>query len=374
MAIEPDDSSAAGQPTGERAAAVPEAPPGSPRFDAARLTRFTAAVLTTTGLAPERAAIAAEILVASDLRGVDSHGVPRLSWYLARIAQGAIDMRATPTIERETPTTAAIDARNGFGPPAAHWAMARCIEKAADLGVAFVTVRNSNHFGIAAYYAMMALGRGLAGLAMTNASPLVVPTFAREALLGTNPLAVAIPGGRERPFVLDMATSAVAWGKIEIARRKGAPLAPGWALDAAGRETTDPAAALHLQPLGGHKGYGLAALVDILCGPLAGAAISANIAGSRAAPRPANIGHFFAAWRPDAFRPMEEFRADVDALLATLRGAEPLPGHDRVYVPGELEALAEEDRRRHGIPLHPAVVADLEAVAAATGVPFDARL
>lgn len=358
-----------------------EAPAGSPRFDAGRLTRFTAAVLETTGLAPERAAIAAEILVASDLRGVDSHGVPRLSWYLERIDQGLIDMRAEPVVVRETPTTATVDARNGFGPPAAHWAMARCIAKAAEAGVAFVAVRHSNHFGIAGYYAMMALEHGLIGMAMTNATPLVVPTFAREPLLGTNPIAVAVPAGREAPFVIDLATSTVAWGKVEIARRKGSPLVPGWALDTEGRETTDPYAAHYLQPLGGptatggHKGYSLAAFVDILCGPLAGAAASFNVAGTRTVPpRPSDIGHFFAAWRPDAFRPLEEFQADMDAFLATLRHAAPAPDHDRVYVPGELEFLAEADRRRHGIPLHPRVAADLEAVAARTGVPFDARL
>ena len=353
----------------------------APRFDAARLTRFAAAVLASVGLSPADAAVTAEVLVASDLRGVESHGVPRLRWYLNHIARGTIDLRATPTIEREGPVTAAVDARGGFGPPAARWAMERCLDKAEAMGVAFVTVRNANHFGIAAYYAMMALERGLAGLAMTNASPLVVPTFARRPLLGTNPLAVAIPAGREHPFVLDMATSAVAWGKVEIALRAGKTMPPGWALDAVGEPTTDPAAAVALQPLGGgpegggYKGYGLATLVDLLCGPLAGAAISANVAGSRAVPpRPAGIGHFFAAWRPDAFRPLEEFQAGVDGLLSTLREAEPLPGHDRVYVPGELEWLAEEDRRRNGIPLHPKVVADLEALAAEAGVPFDARL
>ncbi len=357
---------AMGAPAGER---------GYPRFDAARLTRFTAAVFESVGMAPADAAIAAEVLVASDLRGVESHGVPRLRWYLQSIAEGVIDLRATPALERETAATAAIDARNGFGPPAARWAMAHCLDKAAETGVAFVTVRNSNHFGIAAYYAMMGLDRGLAGLAMTNASPLVVPTFGREALLGTNPIGIAVPAGRERPFVFDGATSQVAWGKIEIARREEHPIPEGWALDADGQETTDPEAATFLQPLGGHKGYALGAFVDILCGPLAGAAVSFNVAGSRAAPRrPSGIGHFFAAWRPDAFRPAEDFQADIDAFLIALRSAEPAPGHDRVYVPGELEFLAEEDRRRHGIPLHPKVVADLEAVAAETGVPFDARI
>lgn len=361
---------------------TPAATASSPRFDAARLTGFVAAVFEAVGMRAADAALSAEILVAADLRGVDSHGVPRLRSYVNRIGTGTIDLGATPTIERETPTTALIDAHNGFGPPAAHWAMGRCLDKAADLGVAFVAVHDSNHFGACAYYAMMALERGLVGVAMTNATPLVVPTFARAPLLGTNPFAVAVPAGRERPFVLDIATSAVAWGKIEIARRKEQAIPRGWALDAAGDPTTDPGAAVYLQPLGGgpetsgHKGYGLAALVEILCGPLSGAALSMNVPSSRAgAPRrPARLGHFFAAWRPDAFRPIEEFQADLDAFLVALRTAEPAPGHDRVYVPGELEFLAEEERRREGIPLHPRVVADLEAVAAQTGVPLDARI
>lgn len=352
-----------------------------PRYDAARLTRFTAAVLEAVGLPADSAALSAEILVAADLRGVDSHGVPRLRFYLDRIAAGTLDVKATPTIERETPVTATVDARNGFGPPAAHWAMSRCLDKAAESGVAFVTVRNSNHFGACAYYAMMGLERGLIGLAMTNAGPLMVPTFARRPLLGTNPLAVAVPAGRERPFVLDMASTAVAWGKVEIAQRKEQTMPLGWTLDAAGEPTTDPHLARFLQPLGGdyltggHKGYGLGTFVDILCGPLGGAAISLNVGSSRARPpRPANLGHFFAAWRPDAFRPLAEFQADVDELLMRLRTAEPAPGHDRVYVPGELEFLAEEERRQRGIPLHPKVAAELASIAAETGVPFDARI
>jgi L-2-hydroxycarboxylate dehydrogenase (NAD+) len=351
------------------------------RFDVGHLTRFVTAVFIAVGVRPADAAIAAAIVITSDLRGIDSHGLPRVRFYVDFFKAGVIDVKATPTIERETASTAAIDAHNGFGPPAAHWAMERCLEKAEATGLAFVTVRNSNHFGIAGYYATMGLPRGLAALAMTNATPLVVPTYGREAMLGTNPLAFAVPAGSEPPFILDMATSAVAWGKVEIARRADAALPAGWALDTAGQPTADPQTAVALQPLGGahetggHKGYGLSALVDILCGPLAGAAFGVHIAGSRTRPRrPAGIGHFFAAWRPDAFRPIAEFRDDLDIFLAELRATAPLPGHERVYVPGDLERLAEADRRQHGIPLHHRVIADLEAVAAETGVPFDAAI
>jgi L-2-hydroxycarboxylate dehydrogenase (NAD+) len=352
-----------------------------PRFDAARLTHYTTAVFERVGVPRDQAAVAAEILVASDLRGIDSHGMPRLRGYLDRIKVGAIDVKATPTIDRETAVTAAVDAHNGLGMPSAHWAMRLCIRKALESGLAFVTVRRSNHFGIAGYYATMALEHDLIGVSMTNAAPLMVPPFAKEPLLGTNPIGFAVPAGNEKPFVLDMAVTSVAWGKIEIARREEHPIPPSWALDAAGKPTTDPFVATYLQPLGGaressgQKGYGLATFFDILCGPLGGAAIGLNISRSYAEPsQVSNTGHFFAAWRPDAFRPIEEFRADVDELLHRLRTATPADGFERVYVAGDLEFAAEEDRRTNGIPLHPQVVAQLERIADELDVPFEAAV
>lgn len=349
-----------------------------PRFDGPRLTAYTAAVFEAVGATAEDAAIVAEVLVTSDLRGIDSHGVPRLPMYLRMIEAGVVNLSARPEVLHETPATIAVDAHNGLGHPASHWAMTRCIEKASAVGVAFATVRHSNHFGIAGYYAAMALERDLAGMAMTNATPLVVPTFGRDPMLGTNPIGIAVPAGAERPFVLDVATSAVAWGKVEIARREAQPMPLTWAVDEAGLPTSDPIAARYLQPLGGarensgQKGYGFGAFVEIMCGPLAGAAISLHVAGSRTEPpRPSGTGHFFAAWRPDAFRPLDEFRADMDAFLHGLRTAEPAPGCDRVYVAGDPEAEAEEERRARGIPLHPLVVDELEAIGQRLGVPFD---
>lgn len=351
------------------------------RFDAARLKQFATAVFQRVGLSAADAAIGAEILVASDLRGIDSHGMPRLRMYLNRITAGAIDVRATPTIDRETPATATVNAHNGLGLPAAHWGMSLCLKKAAETGLAFVTVRNSNHFGIAGYYAAMALERDMIGFAATNAAPLMVPPFARKPLLGTNPIGIAVPAGKEPPFVLDMALTAVAWGKIEIARREDKPVPSGWALDAHGQPTTDPHTARYLQPLGGvretsgQKGYGLATFIDVLCGPLGGAAISLNIARSyEEASNASNTGHFFAAWRPDAFRPLDEFKADMDELLHRLRTAEPVEGAERVYVAGDPEFAAEADRQVNGIPLHPQVVAELEQIADETDVPFEAAL
>lgn len=345
------------------------------RVDAEMLERYTMDVLVGFGLKPDDARISAEVLVASDIRGIDSHGVPRMGYYTERLRKGLINVDATLTVVTETPATVAFDANNGMGHPASYHAMERCIEKAKETGLCMATVRHSNHFGIAGYYAMMALKEGLCGMAMTNATPLVVPTFAREPVLSTAPIAVAIPARDQRPIVIDMATSTVAWGKIEIARREGKPIPAGWAYDKEGNLTTDPFAAVALTPvgstreLGSHKGYGLALFVEVLCGQLAGSAWSRYVAGSRVdPPRPSNTGHAFMAWRIDAFRPEEEFYDEIDSMLAELRGLEPSEGHDRVYVPGDPEDIAEADRRERGIPLHSSVIDELRRLGEEVGV------
>lgn len=346
------------------------------RVDAPVLERFTADVLEGYGLSPEEAAISAEVLLASDLRGIESHGVPRLRSYTDRLKAGLINTAPNFRAVHETPVTVVFDADNGMGHPASARAMRRCIEKAKEIGLCMATVRHSNHFGIAGYYAMMALEEGLCGMAMTNATPLLVPTFAREAYLSTAPIAIAIPAGEQRPIVIDMATTTVAWGKIEIAQREGKPIPLGWALDADGKPTTDPFAARALTPLGStrelgsHKGYSLSLFVEVLCAQLSGASWTRYITGSRDdPPRPANMGHAFMAWRIDAFRPEEEFKAELDAMLAELRAAEPAAGFERVYVPGDPEEIAEADRRMNGIPVHPKVAEELRAIASEVGVP-----
>jgi LDH2 family malate/lactate/ureidoglycolate dehydrogenase len=214
---------------------------------------------------------------------------------------------------------------------------------------------------------------------MTNASPLVVPTFGAHAMLGTNPIAFAVPTGDGPPLVLDMSTSAVAWGKIEIARRAGTAIPFGWALDEQGQPTTGPHAVRALTPLGGepatsgHKGYGLAVMVDVLCGPLAGAAWSSHVSGATGPNREATIGHTFMAWRIDAFRDPVDFFADLDAMLADLRATTPIPGHEAtgVLIPGDPEIAAERANRERGVPVQPAVLDELRKLAAELGVPFD---
>ena len=342
------------------------------------LRAFITLAFERVGVPASDAAIAADVLVEADLRGVESHGVARLHHYLDRIRRGLTTPLARLTVLRESPTTLALDAQNSLGMPAAYQAMQRCIERATQYGVAAVTVRTGNHFGIAAYYAMLALPHDLIGLAMTNASPIVVPFGGTQPMLGTNPQAWAIPCGDEPAIVLDMATSAVSLGKIELALRSGKPLPSGWALGADGQPTSDAAEALEVRsllPLGGlsegvgYKGFGLALIVEALTYALAGAAMSLDIIGVQArGAQASNIGHFFAAVRVDGFRDPAEFKRDMDTLVQTMRRCPPLPGVERVLVPGEKEHLASLERRRTGIPLAPEVTASLSAIAADLGI------
>jgi len=329
------------------------------------------------------------VLVAADLRGIDSHGVARLRRYVEGLQTGVMVARPQEQVVRETPATALIDAGAGLGQPVSYRAMQMAIRKALEVGAGFVTVRNSNHYGIAGYYAMMALEHDCIGMSMTNADVLVVPTFGRNAMLGTNPIAVAAPAGEEPPFVLDMATSTVPRGKLEVYHRLGKPMPLGWATDERGIATEDAGRVLEnfkkragggLLPLGGegelfsgHKGYGLALWVDVFCAVLSGAAY-ADLVYPRTPdgkPLPANLGHFFGAWRVDAFRPVEEFKAAMDDLQRRLKNTPKAEGATRIYIHGEKEYEETERRLREGIPLNPKVAADLQAIAAELGVEYD---
>ena len=355
------------------------------RFDGERLIAFVTQVFEAVKMPADLAAQNARILVDADIRGIESHGVPRLPGYINSIQAGRIDVAAVPTIEHETAATARVHGHNGFGLANAAWAMDLAVQKARNAGVGFVTLSHSNHFGAASHYPLQALPHNLIGIAMTNAGGLVIPTNGREPLLGTNPLAIAVPSGKERPFVLDMACSTVAWGKIEIAQRDEKLIPFGWAVDAEGDPTNDPFAARYLLPLGGdrptgsQKGYGLSVFVEVLCGPLSGAALSFDQGANRIGPGSVpssvlNTGQFFGAWDPAAFRPLEDFQADTDRLFATLRSASPAEGFDRVYLPGDQEFAAEEERRRNGIPLHPKVVAELRQMGRGLGIRLDGAI
>ena len=353
------------------------------------LKAFCVRVFERLGVPALDAEITARVLLASDLRGIDSHGVARLGRYVNGLRDGMMLTHPDVRTVVETPVTATIDAGAGLGQPVSHRAMQKAIQKALDYGAGFVTVRNSNHYGIAGYYAMMALQQDCIGISMTNASALVVPTFGRTPMLGTNPIALAAPAGEERAFVLDMATSTVPRGKLEVYRRQDKPLPLGWVADGTGTPVTDASAVVGnllgiqgggLLPLGGagetlggHKGYGLAMLVETLCAVLSGAAYADQVYPKTPDGKslPSNLGHFFGAWRVDAFRPADEFKAAMDDLIRRLKNAPKAAGQSRIYIHGEKEFEEAERRSHEGIPLDPAVAADLRAVGEELGVEYD---
>ncbi|HEX3550699.1 MAG TPA: Ldh family oxidoreductase [Candidatus Elarobacter sp.] len=350
-----------------------------PRVREADLLRFVEQALVAVGVGEDAARIVAEVLVAADRRGIESHGVARLRWfYVDRIRNGRIAAHPRYEIVRERDGTFLMDAGNGLGHPASHYAMTRTIAKAKDVGIAFSAVRNSNHYGIAGYYAMMALEHDMIGICTTDSAHFAVPTFGRTKMQGTNPFAFAVPADEEPPFVLDFATTTVTYGKLEVYERKALTLKPGWAVDGDGNPTTDPAARHwgSLLPLGGfgtetggHKGYGLGVLSELLTGVLAAGWFGAALTLDEKPDAPSGItSHFFGAIRIDALRDVDEFKRHMDRELRTFKTSAPAPGHDRVYVAGEIEHENEIAFRRDGIPLIAPVLADLDALAAELGI------
>ncbi len=354
--------------------------PTSYVYSAQDLFDYMVRFFTKLGVPQSRAEITAEILQAADLRGVSSHGMIRLqSYYGSRLQNGLIDPLAETEIVRERVSSIALDGKNGLGQVVAKDAMTRCIKKASQSGIAMVTVSNSNHFGIAGYYAMMALEEDMIGISLTNSQPLVAPTYGRTRVLGTNPISLAAPALSSRAFVLDMATSIVPIGKVTYYEKAGESIPSGWALDSEGVLTTDPKAVLNggaLYPLGGpdflrgYKGYGLAMLVDILSGVLSGSAFGKNVANPKSA-APANVGHFFAAIRLDAFRDPDEFKNDMELLFNQMRKAEKAKGENRIYIHGEKEFELAEKYRSEGIPLLEEVVNNLISAGESINEPFN---
>ena len=347
-------------------------------FSEERLRTFTQNVFLKMGCSETDAILAADVLLRSDLRGIDSHGVARLSGYIRLWEKERINATPNIRIVHETPTTATVDGDAGLGLVVAPFAMKVAIEKARIYGSGWVAVKNSNHFGIAGYHALMAVEQDMIGISMTNASPLVAPTYANERLLGTNPMCYAFPAGKYPPVVVDMATSAAANGKLEIAQRSNSPIPEGWAQDKDGKGSTNPnelKAGGSLLPLGSdkdhgsHKGYGLSATVDILTAVLSGANYgpwvppfvaflepSANPVGE-------GLGHFFGAMRVDGFRPTEDFKHHLDNWIERFKGAKTVDPAKSVIIPGEPEYTFEQERKVSGIPLIDVVVNDLNDLA-----------
>ncbi|MCE7039844.1 Ldh family oxidoreductase [Dyadobacter sp. CY312] len=358
-------------------------------YQASYLKHFTEEVFLAIGCRPEEAKLASEVLVSADLRGVDSHGIARLAGYVRLYDNGRLNPTPDIKIVHETPSTAVVDGDRGLGLVVAPKAMEIAMEKAEKVGSGWVSVRNSNHFGIAGYHAMLALQKEMIGMTMTNAAPLVAPTFSLDKLLGTNPIAVAVPALNEPPFVADFASTAVAYGKFEILQRKGLPAPLGWAQDAEGHDTTDSNAVKSgggLLPLGSdrehgsHKGYGLGAIVDIFSGVLSGANFGPWVppfatAGFMSAQQGVGLGtgHFLGAMRIDGFRPAEDFKKDMDKWIGAFRGAKAVEGK-KVLIPGDPEREIEAVRSVEGIELLEPVILSLAELATRFSISFDKNI
>jgi LDH2 family malate/lactate/ureidoglycolate dehydrogenase len=352
-------------------------------FTESNLREFTKSVFEKMGCSEEHATLATDVLIKSDLRGIDSHGVARLTGYVRLWEKGRINAKPDIKIVHETPSTATVDGDSGLGLVIAPFAMKVAIEKAEKCGSGWVSVRNSNHFGIAGYHTMMAVEKDMIGFAMTNASPLVAPTFANERLLGTNPMCYAFPAGKYPPVIVDMATSAAANGKLEIAQRMNKAVPDGWIQDANGNPSTDPHELKKggaLLPLGSdkdhgsHKGFGLSATVDILSAVLSGANYGPWVPPFVAFMEPSSdpvgkgIGHFLGAMRVDGFRPVDEFKAHLDNWIERFSSAKTIHADQKVIIPGQPEIEAEKERKLNGIPLIDDVCKDLNEVAEKLGV------
>ena len=355
-------------------------------FPIEALREFCTRVFLHFGVPKNDAMQAAEVLASADLRGIDSHGVARLHSYFDMLSEGRINPKPEIKVVRSTPSTATVDGDNGLGLVVGPQANRIAMDMAEKAGSGWVSVRNTNHFGIAGYYVLKALERDLIGWAMTNSTMLVAPLWGAERMLGTNPISIAFPGKEEPPIVVDMATSAAAYGKIEIARRRGEPIPEGWAIDSEGRPTSNPDDMVDggaLLPLGsdrdrgGHKGYGLAIMVDVLCGVLSGAnwgPFAPPFALRQETPKRSvgkGIGHFFGAMRIDGFMDGDSFKRQIDDYIRVFRATKPAPGTNGPLIPGDPEREMEQVRSKKGVPLILPVLEELRDISRKTGISFE---
>ncbi len=344
-------------------------------FTEAELHEFTVKAFQKVGASAKDAATIADSLIAANLRGVDTHGITRmLSTYVKRIEKGLMDPKAQPFIERERAGTAQVNANNCIGQVSARYCMELAIEKAKTAGVSFVTQHNANHYGAAAFWTMMALPHNMIGMSATNGPAGVAPWGGRKPMLSTNPISWAIPAGKEPPFVLDLATTTVARGRIVLYAKQNLPLENGWAFDDRGVPTTDAQAALKglLAPMAGYKGYGLSLMIDLTAGVLSGANYGDLFPGFLAEDfsRPTGVGSIFSAIDVTAFMDLADYQARMDEALRKIKSSPLAEGSKRIYIPGEIEAEMTEARRRDGIPVPEAVVKELIVTGEEIGVPF----
>ncbi|KAK2023147.1 malate/L-lactate dehydrogenase [Colletotrichum zoysiae] len=327
---------------------------------ASEARRFVEDVLKGNGVPAENAAIVARCLVAADLRGVDTHGMNRIPSYMERIRQGVLDAAAQPELKQVTPVVAHVDGKNGFGFVAASMGMAAAVESAKTFGIGMASVSHSNHFGMAAWVVQQALDADMMSLVFTNSSPALPAWGGKSQLLGVSPIACGAPG-KDKPFILDMAPSVAARGKIYKAKRRGEKIPLDWALDAEGRPTDDPTAALGgvMLPMGGPKGSALSIMMDVFSGVFSGSAFAGHVTGPYDPSKPSDVGHFLVAIKPDLFMSLDSFRERIDYLYQRVVGSDKAAGVERIYFPGEIEQLTQQEREVSGIPL---VQAEVDAL------------
>lgn len=340
--------------------------------DPADAKAFGEALLIAAGLPRPDAAIVADCLVRADLRGVDTHGLQYLPHYLKRLRAGLINARPSLVVDRATPVAGSLDGQNAFGFVVATYAMKEAMTMAETYGIGMVSARRSTHFGMAACYVLQAVEAGYMALVFTNASPAMPPWGGRKALLGTSPFAAGAPAGQLPPYVLDMSPAVAARGKIRRAARRGETIPMGYALDAEGRDTTDPDAALNggvVLPIGGPKGSGISMLMDIFGGVFSGSAFGGDVGNQfEAYDRPQNVGHFFLAIKPGLFVGESAFKQRMDTLVGRVKACPTADGVSEILMPGEFEGRLEAERCLNGIPYGPVEVAALQEEAREAGV------
>ncbi|RHZ56578.1 Ldh family oxidoreductase [Aspergillus thermomutatus] len=334
------------------------------------LKHFIQSVLTGHGVPSPSARIVSDCLALADLRGIDTHGINRLPSYLDQIKAGVLDPKAKPTVAQVTPVVAQVDCHNGLAYVAATQGIERAIDMANSYGIGLVSVKHSSHLGMSAWVVQKALDAGMMSMVLTNASPTVPVWGGSVKLMGTSPIACGAPGGREKPFLMDMATTVATKGRILKAPRNGEEIPDTWALDRKGNPTTDPEEALKggLRPIGDHKGSALAILMDLFAGVFTGSAFAGQVGSPDDVSKFSDIGHLFIVLKPDLFMPWEEYCKRADHLYRTVVDSEPLDGVERIYYPGEREQLTYEERLRSGVPLTRMDIDKLNTYADAVGV------
>lgn len=344
--------------------------PSMQQYPPDRVHDFAKQILIGNGVPEAGAETVARCLVAADLRGMDSHGVNRIPSYMARVREGVLDPAAVPNLQQITPVVAQVDGHNALGFLGASMGMKAATDMAKVYGIGMVSVKHSNHFGMSAWVVQQAIDAGMMSLVFTNSSPALPAWGGKSKLMGVSPIACGAPAGDEKPFILDMAPSVAARGKIYKAKRRGEKIPADWALDGDGAPTEDPTKALEgvMLPMGGPKGSALSIMMDVFSGVLSGSAFAGHVTNPYDPSKPADVGHFLVAIKPDLFMSIEEFKERMDYLYKRVVTSDKMQGVERIYFPGEIEQITQEKREKGGIPYATAEVVALNEEAKRVGV------